>query len=109
MPTTYKVLGQSAPSANVATDLYTVPAATNAVTSTISICNQNSSNVSFRLAVRPNGNTLATQHYIVFNNVVVNNDTMLLTIGMSLNATDVVTVFANTANVSFSLFGTEIS
>jgi hypothetical protein len=40
MPTTYKVLGQAAPTANTLTDVYTVPSATQAVISTITVCNQ---------------------------------------------------------------------
>ena len=40
MATNYKVLGQSIPSATTATTLYTVPAATQAVVSTITVCNQ---------------------------------------------------------------------
>jgi len=40
MPTTYKVLGQSAPSATTATTLYTVPSATSAVVSTLVVANR---------------------------------------------------------------------
>jgi len=40
MATTYKVLGQIAPSAASATTAYTVPSATQAVISTITACNQ---------------------------------------------------------------------
>jgi len=40
MPINYKVLGQSNPAATTATTLYTVPAGTQAVVSTIAVCNQ---------------------------------------------------------------------
>lgn len=106
MATTYKVLGQSAPAATTNTTLYTVPAATSAVCSTLAICNRGTS-TTVRVAIRPSGATLADQHYIVYDTAVNQYDTMLLTLGISLAATDVVTVYAASASVSFSLFGVE--
>ena len=108
MATTYEVLGQSAPSAATDTALYTVPSATSAVVSTLSICNRGVS-TTFRVAVRPAGATLANQHYIVFDNIVNAGDSVFLTLGITLAATDVVTVRAGTADMSFSLFGSELS
>lgn len=109
MATTYKVLGQSAPAAVTTTTLYTVPAATQAVASTISVCNRSSTNATFRIAVRPAGATLANEHYLVYDATIVSNDTKALTIGVTLAATDVVSVYASTTNLSFSLFGSEIA
>jgi hypothetical protein len=109
MPTVYKVLGQSNPSALTATTLYTVPSATSTVVSTITICNQATSATTYRIAVRPAGATLAAQHYIVFNATVAASDTTTLTLGLTLATTDVVTVYASSANVSFNAFGSEIS
>ena len=108
MAVSYKVLGQVIPAAITATDLYTVPAATSAVCSTLSICNQGVS-TTIRIAVRPAGAALATSQYIVYETAVSSNDSLFLTLGVSLAATDVVTVYAGTANVSFSLFGSEIA
>lgn len=108
MATTYKVLGQLAPAATTNTDLYTVPGATAAVCSTVAICNRGTS-TTFRLAVRPAGATIANQHFIVYDNYINQNDTVFLTLGITLAATDVVTVYAGTANLSFSLFGSEIA
>ena len=109
MPTVYKVLGQSAPSATTATTLYTVPSTTSTVVSTITVANRDSTSATFRIAVRPAGATLANQHYIAFDCSVGANDTTALTLGLTLDATDVVTVRASTANLSFSAFGSEIS
>ena len=108
MATTYKVLGQSAPSATTNTDLYTVPSATSAVCSTLAICNRGISTL-FRVAVRPAGATLANEHYVVYDSAISAGDAVFLTLGISLATTDVVTVYANTADVSFSLFGSEVS
>jgi hypothetical protein len=109
MATTYKVLGQSNPSATTATTLYTVPSATQAVISTITICNQAATSASYRIAVRPAGATLAAQHYVAYDIAIAANDTTALTLGIALSTTDVVTVYAATANLSFSAFGSEIA
>ena len=109
MAITYKVLGQSNPAANTNTTLYTVPAATSAVCSTLVICNQAASAATFRVAVRPAGATLATQHYTSYDTNLNANDSITLTIGMTLATTDVVTVRANTTTVSFNLFGSELT
>lgn len=108
MATTYKVLGQVAPTANTDTSLYTVPAATSAVCSTLSICNMGAS-TTYRIAIRPAGATLANQHYLTYDATLNTYDTVLLTLGVTLAATDVVTVRAGTANVVFQVFGSEIS
>lgn len=108
MATVYKTLGQSAPSATTNTTLYTVPASTSAVCSTLAICNRGAT-TTVRVAIRPAGATLANQHYIVYDNAVNQYDTIFLTLGVTLATTDVVTVYAGTANMSFSLFGSEIT
>lgn len=108
MATIYKTLGQAAPAATTSTDLYSVPAATSAVCSTLAICNRGAS-TQFRVAVRPAGVALANQHYIVYDNYVNQYDTVFLTLGVTLAPTDVVTVYAGSANLSFSLFGSEIA
>lgn len=109
MATTYKVLGQSNPAAATATTLYTVPSATSAVVSTLSICNLSTTSATYRIAVRPAGATLAAAQYIAYDATLTSNNTITLTLGITLAATDVVTVYASTANVSFSLFGSEIA
>lgn len=109
MPTSYKVLGQSNPSATTATTLYTVPSATDTVVSSISIANLASTDASFRIAVRPAGATLANVHYLAYDITVGANDTTIITVGITLDATDVLTVYASTANLVFHAYGSEIS
>jgi hypothetical protein len=104
----YKVLGQSLPNANTFTDLYTVPAGNSAVISTLNVCNTSASNVTFRAMVRPGGNAITTQQYIAFEVPVPAQDAIPLTLGISLDATDVITVHSFQGNVTFNLFGTEI-
>lgn len=109
MPTIYKVLGNSNPSATTATTLYTVPSSTDTVVSTITICNQASTAGTFRIAVRPAGASLAASHYVAYDTPIAANDTVALTLGITLDATDVITVYASSASMSFLAFGSEIS
>jgi hypothetical protein len=109
MPTTYKVLGQVAPSATTATTLYTVPASTQTVVSTIAVSNQAGSAGSYRIAIRPAGETLAAKHYIAYDSAITANNSTMITIGVTLGATDVITVYASSASMSFNAFGSEIS
>ena len=108
MAATYKVLGQSAPSATTNTDVYTVPSATSTVVSTITVCNRSAVAVTYRIAIRPAGASIANQHYIAYDIALAANDTTALTLGVSLATTDVVTVYASTANLTFNIFGSEI-
>lgn len=105
----YKVLGQSNPSATTATTLYTVPSATNAVVSTISVANLTGTAATYRIAIRPAGASLANLHYLAYDVTVAASDTTVLTLGVTLAATDVITIYASTANLAFSAFGSEIS
>jgi hypothetical protein len=109
MPTTYKVLGQSAPAATTATALYTVPATTQTVCSTLTVCNRDATSTSYRVAVRPAGATLANVHYIVYDAVLPGNATDTISIGATLATTDVVTVYSLSGNISFTLFGSELT
>lgn len=109
MPTTYKVLAQSNPSATTATTLYTVPSSTSTVVSTITVCNQAASAGTFRIAVRPGAATLAAQHYVAYDVAIAANDTTAITLGLTLATTDVVTVYASSATMSFNAYGSEIS
>ena len=108
MASTYKVLGQSAPALTTLTTLYAVPAATSAVCSTLTVCNRGVT-TTFRVAVRPAGAGIANQHYLVYDAVLDQYDTVFLTLGVTLAATDVVSVYAGTADVTFNLFGSELT
>lgn len=109
MANAYKVLAQSAPSAETATDVYTVPSATEAVISTIIIANRSSSAGTYRLSVRPNGAAQSNLHFIAFDVPVAGNDSTTLTLGVTMDAADVLTVFCSSADMSINVFGTEIA
>lgn len=109
MPTTYKILGQVATSATTETDLYTCPAATQTIISTITVCNRGSTDATFRIAVSNNGAATTTKDYIAYDVTCGGNGINLFTLGLTIDATDKIKVYASNANLSFNAYGTEIS
>lgn len=109
MAIAYKILGQQNPSATTATTLYTVPALTQAVVSTLVVANLAATSATYRIACRIGGATLTNKQYIAYDVVVPANDSTAVTLGVTLGAGDIITVYASTANLSFSAFGSEIA
>lgn len=109
MPTTYKVLGQSKPTAATNTTLYTVPASTSTVISSIMVTNLTNDVTTINIAIRPAGEAIAEKHYIAYGNSVASNSTVGFTLGLTLAATDVITISDLLGKCSFNLFGSEIS
>jgi len=91
------------------TNLYTVPSATQTVVSSIVICNQAATAGTYRIAVRPAGATIDNRHYLVYDATISANDSTVMTIGLTLGATDIITVYASASTMSFSVYGSEIS
>ena len=108
MATTYKVLGQLA-STTSAVALYTCPAATEAVISTLVVCNRAAAAKTYKIILRPDDETLADKHYIAFDTPLAANDSVALTLGITMNASDKLYVLGSDTNLSFSLFGSEIA
>ncbi len=113
MATSYKVLGQVAPAPTGEVTLYTVPSATQAVLSTITVCNRTNANRTFRIAVKPTtGTSVATTHYIAFDASVAAFDTVCLTLGISLGAGNTISVFQSDGasnSITFNAFGSEVT
>lgn len=108
MAIAYKILGQDAPAATTETILYTVPALTSTVASSIIVCNRNKAVAYFRVSISKAGVATANKDYIYYDVPLEGNDTFIATIGVTLAATDVVRVYASNANLSFSIYGSEI-
>lgn len=102
---TYKVLGQSAPSATTATTLFTAGSAT--IISTLNVANLGATQDTIRIAVRPAGATLANQHYIAYGVPLAAGAVFSIQGGITLANTDVVTVYTTTGNSVFSAFGSD--
>lgn len=109
MATVFKVLGQKAPASATQTQLYAVPSGKSAVVSSINVCNRGTTNATFRLAVQPANAAITNVHYVAYNTLIPSRDTIALTLGISLASTDVVSVYANNALLTFSAFGSELS
>ena len=109
MATVYKVLGQLEPAATTETTLYTVPASTEAVCSTLSVCNRTTSAGTIRVRIKVNNEADADKQFICFDAPIAAKDTLLLTFGATLGAGDVVRAYASNADTAFTLFGSEIA
>lgn len=110
MATTYKVLGQSQGTAAVTTysDLYTVPSATSSIVSTISVCNTASADATVRVAVASTSTPSASE-FVIYGATVAGNDTLTLTLGITMEASKKIVISSSANTVSFSAFGSEIS
>lgn len=108
MPILYKVLGQENPSTNVLTTIYQVPSGANTVVSTINICNQSTNNTTFGIAVAPGNAAVGFKNYIAWRTPIPYEDSIALTVGVTLSANDAIQILASNANVSFAVFGSEI-
>ena len=104
-----KVLGQSAPGAAANTNIYTVPGATEAVISSITVCNRSAVGTAIRIMMRPAGAGLANQHYLVYDLPIGGNDFLSFTLGVGLEATDVIDVYNTLATCTFQVLGMEIT
>ena len=109
MALTYKILGQSSPSTTTETTLYTVPASTSTICSSISICNRGGTQTTFRVSVSQGGGATANKDYLYYDVTLAGNDTFIATIGITLATTDVIRVYSGNSSLSFQLFGSEIS
>jgi hypothetical protein len=108
MALTYKVLGQLNPSATTETTLYTCPTYTQAIISNIVVANQGALPATIRIAVRPNADTLEAKHYIVYGATLVAYETKEFALGVTIDAADIITVYASTSTMSFNAFGVQI-
>jgi len=109
MANAYKILGQSADASANDVTLYEVPASTETIISTIVVCNREAATNTFRLAIKEDGGAVADEDYIAYDTSINANDSVTLTLGITLDADDVISAGASDANVSFSVFGTEIT
>ena len=106
----YKILGQAAPADTNNADLYTVPAATEAIVSSIAIANVTATAATYRIYIRDGGAAAADSNALVKDASAAANSTTTIGIGITLSATDVITVQSGTADaITVHAFGTEAS
>lgn len=109
MANAWKVLGQSNPSATTSTTLYTCPASTQTIVSSIIVCNRSITATSFRVGVDVNGAGDSNEDYIAYDVPIGANEVIALGHGITLDASDLIRVYATLATLTFSVFGQEIS
>lgn len=110
MAETPKILAQTDLTTTGLTDVYTVPALTTAVCSTIALCNRSGSAVTVRVSLAVAGAADATKQYLYYDLSVDTGDTFASTTGITLGAGDVVRAKAATANaITVQVFGVEVS
>lgn len=127
MASLYRNIAQTFLANATAVDLYTVPGTagtntTQAIVSTVTVCNQTAGNLTFTLAVRSGtaanaGSTatlgssaaISTSAYVFYNNVVYANSSLVLTAGVTVTSGEVITVSASASGLSVLLFGTLIT
>ena len=109
MPNSYKSPAQLVPAATTLSTLYTVPSATETVVSNIHACNLGGTTASIRVAVRPNGDSIADQHYLFYGLTITANDTIEFGHGITMDASDVLSVWSSTGSVSFNLSYGEVT
>lgn len=110
MPTTYKVLGQSAPANTSEATLYTVPASTQAVVSTIAVANLTGTAANASVNVCVNGAASGNSNTFLKTVSIPATSTVTFTVGLTMGAADLIRVTSGTGNaLSFQAFGSEIS
>lgn len=111
MANTYKRLGAAAGNGTIATGstLYTCPTATSAVVSTLTVCNTSSTAATYTICISTT-TSYAAAGYVVYQASIAGNDTVGLTFGMTLDATNKYLLCSSSAStVSFSAFGIEVA
>ena len=111
MATSYKTLGQLDLTSSTLTTLYTCPASTETVVSTVIIANRAASADTFRLALRTEGDAISSKHWLAYDVPVAANDSTTLTLGITMEATDVMSVAAagTASELSINAFGAEVT
>lgn len=110
MATTYKN-AQVQGTAGVGTyaTLYNTSASATAVVSSIAITNTASATATYRIGIMGSAGTPAAANWLVYDAVVAGNDTILLTIGLTLGNSQFIRVSSSANTVTFSAYISEIT
>lgn len=110
MATTYKrAQVQGTSGVTTYSTLYNTASATTAVISTVLVCNTASASATYRIAIMDTAGTPAAENWIVYDSVVGANDTICLTLGLSLGNDDFIRISSSANTVTFTAFVSEIS
>lgn len=101
------ILGQAAPAADTLTTLYTVPAARQAVVSTLVVAETGGAATTIRIHICKNAAAGGTANAIAYDLALSANTHYGFTEGLTLAANDIVRVQSASGSVTFTLFGEE--
>ena len=108
MANAYKILGQVADASGMDEELY-LATGVEAIVSTIVVCNREAANNTFRIATKDDNSAVANEDYVAYDTIIAGNDTITLTLGITLETGAEISVGASDALVTFQAYGTEIS
>lgn len=110
MATNYKYSQvQGTSSTGTYATLYTTPASTQAVISSLVICNQSSSSINVRAGLDTTEGTPSTEGFLLYDVSISGNDTVALSLGIALDPEKYVRVSSSASACSFTAFVSEIS
>jgi hypothetical protein len=89
--------------------LYETPAATEAVISSLVITNQSSSAITVRIGMDTSASTPGASEFLVYDAAVAGNDTVALTLGVTMPAANFIRVSSSASVCNFTAFLSEIS
>jgi hypothetical protein len=108
--TTYKILGQAEPADTSNADIYTVPASTETIVSTLVVANTTGTDTTFKIFIRENGTTAGSENAIAFDTPIGQASQVAFTLGLTLSDGDIITVQSGAGStLTFSAFGSELS
>lgn len=99
------ILAQLVPGASAETVLLAVPSRLMARVDELVVCNRSVTAATFRVSISQLGAPTATKDYLYYDLPLSGNDTFACELGLTLNPTDTIRVFASTANLTFTLMG----
>lgn len=104
-----KILGQVSPAATTNTVLCVVPPSISFLGSSLTVCNTNSVYAVFRVYVVKSGGSAGISNALYYDVIIPENETFIATVGLTMATGDSIVVYASNSNLSFQLFGSEVS
>ena len=109
MANTYKILGQSNPAATTDTEVYKVTGSgKQAIVSSITLANISGSAITYRVRVAIDDAGVDNKQYLAKDSTIPANDSVILTVGVTLDENDSINVYASDTNLACNVFGVEI-
>ena len=96
---------QSNPAATTETNVYTVATGKQLVISSLTVCNRDNADHTFRLYLAPGGAVTSNEMYVYYDVQIPANDTFAATLGITLIEDSVIRVYADAQELSFQFFG----